>query len=649
MKRNALLINIREQTPPRKTSELVVATSQVASYEGQQYLNIDLFWRGELKARYFADGITFASCINGSWKTCKLENLARICMNKGVLKGGEMYYYQTCLEWNSKQDRITAQEYLGLPIDMYENNINGDKYMNAIKRKEKRIAEMMDKVPTLPEGLEDWLKKTVFPGNYLFVTKKKKRTDYFCTACQTSSWRKNGWHHGEQTVCPKCGKEVTVNSRTKQIQKREPVLVLQVMDKYNWMERQLRTRCTWGADGKEIEIFEDIRAIIPIHKTWGKLWYGIYKEADEFAQDFWDKNQIYKRFYESYLYPENLKETLPYGDLQYSRLDIIANRHQKINVNTFIVTYQDRKWVEYWIKAGLLRMTADLAKNYGMWGNPNYIRASESNLTRHLMINKNRLQRLKSMNGKLCTLRWLQYEEKREAQGSKKRITQESLDYLEEKHISPEECKEILKATGSVNRMVNYMKKQKISPHNLMNTWNDYLRMAENEGMDITDDIVRLPKDLKARHDELVKRINARINEKQLQEARKKYKKKDQEIMVHLPETRKYFWENEEYMIIPAGKCEELVREGQQLHHCVGASDLYMGRMAEGKSWILFLRKKEDINTPYYTIEIDMESNKIKQWYSAFDRKPDEEKIQKLLSTFTKQITKPKARILAAG
>ena len=73
-----------------------------------------------------------------------------------------------------------------------------------------------------------------------------------------------------------------------------------------------------------------------------------------------------------------------------------------------------------------------------------------------------------------------------------------------------------------------------------------------------------------------------------------------------------------------------------------------MDRMAEGKSWILFLRKKEDINTPYYTIEIDMESNKIKQWYSAFDRKPDEKKIQKLLSTFTKQITKPKARILAA-
>ena len=58
--------------------------------------------------------------------------------------------------------------------------------------------------------------------------------------------------------------------------------------------------------------------------------------------------------------------------------------------------------------------------------------------------------------------------------------------------------------------MVNYMKKQKTSPKSLAQIWADYLRMAQNEGLDVTDDIVRLPKDLKARHDELVERINAR-------------------------------------------------------------------------------------------------------------------------------------------
>lgn len=52
--------------------------------------------------------------------------------------------------------------------------------------------------------------------------------------------------------------------------------------------------------------------------------------------------------------------------------------------------------------------------------------------------------------------------------------------------------------------MVNYLKKQKIAPSKSTIIWRDYLRMAREEGYDITDDIVRLPKDLKARHDQLV-------------------------------------------------------------------------------------------------------------------------------------------------
>ena len=31
-------------------------------------------------------------------------------------------------------------------------------------------------------------------------------------------------------------------------------------------------------------------------------------------------------------------------------------------------------------------------------------------------------------------------------------------------------------------------------------------------------------------------------------------------------------------MIVPAAKCEELMKEGRALHHCVGAGDTYMAR-----------------------------------------------------------------------
>ena len=325
--------------------------------------------------------------------------------------------------------------------------------------------------------------------------------------------------------------------------------------------------------------------IIPRARNWGKVWYGTGCERDEFEQDFWDHNQTNKQFYKSYLYPENLKEVLAYGDsLQNSGLDILADIQRKINVNTFIVTFKARKWLEYWIKAGLIQLAEDVVELYGMWGNPEYIRTDGKKLTENLGLNGNRLHRLKEIDGGLDALKWLQYEEKREASGKKIKISKESLEFLSGKRVGTKECRKILNELGSVNRMVNYMKKQKINPNSLAQIWTDYLRMAQNEGLDVTDDIVRLPKDLKARHDELVERINARRDTEKVKKEAEKYERLNKEIVKHLPEAKRYFWENKDYMIIPAGQCEELIDEGRTLHHCVGASTRYMEKMAAGES-----------------------------------------------------------------
>ena len=84
------------------------------------------------------------------------------------------------------------------------------------------------------------------------------------------------------------------------------------------------------------------------------------------------------------------------------------------------------------------------------------------------------------------------------------------------------------------------------------------------------------------------------------------------------------------------------MREGRILHHCVGASSRYMEKMAAGETWILFLRRKDSLEDPYYTIEIDMKTDAIIQWYSEYDRKPDREKTQKVLGRFKKSLDKEK-------
>lgn len=81
----------------------------------------------------------------------------------------------------------------------------------------------------------------------------------------------------------------------------------------------------------------------------------------------------------------------------------------------------------------------------------------------------------------------------------------------------------------------------------------------------------------------------------------------------------------------------DIRREGKLQHHCVGATDRYMERMAKGETFILFLRQAETPETPYYTLEVEYDG-KIRQSYGAYDRKPDWEKIEPVLTGFTRKI-----------
>lgn len=55
------------------------------------------------------------------------------------------------------------------------------------------------------------------------------------------------------------------------------------------------------------------------------------------------------------------------------------------------------------------------------------------------------------------------------------------------KNLKISDCQDILDELESVNRMINYLKKQKIAPSKFTIIWRDYLRMAREEGYDTTD------------------------------------------------------------------------------------------------------------------------------------------------------------------
>lgn len=61
--------------------------------------------------------------------------------------------------------------------------------------------------------------------------------------------------------------------------------------------------------------------------------------------------------------------------------------------------------------------------------------------------------------------------------------------------------------------------------------------------------------------------------------------------------------ESDKYLIRVPNELEEITKEGILLHHCVGG---YLSSHANGHTNIIFLRKKENPDTPFYTIEVDV-------------------------------------------
>lgn len=650
MKRSALLKAIEPMPAPYQDNDSVSIISHVEFFDGADVLCLDLYWKEQLRGRYFADHKTHNAYVSHKWYTSKLNAIARMCKDETPLKTS-YYYWGADYYWETEEDKKRALDYLQTySVESYEDDLNRKKYNNRLQRKADRIDAIMDEIDCVPEDMEKWLQETVFP-DYMFVQKmgSGKRTKYSCTSCGSSSWTSQKLKHGQKWECPKCGKQVKVWSRNPEREERQNVVLLQPymheepemhMHVQRWAERQFHAVCSyrWG-EKKEIELNEDLRALIRPGENWGELYYGLYQDGDEFEQDWWDKNSANKHFMKSMLYPGNLDEVLPIGNLEHSGMKELADRGIKFHVNKYLVSFSKKPYLEYMVKAGLFTLAVDIVDRYYWWGDPKSINVDGRNMKQVLQLDGDHLFRMKSMNGSLNMLEWLQWQQD---EGHFYKISSESLEFLDKKQIYVDSLTDFIDEIGSVNRAVNYIRKQKGRADECARLWRDYIRMAEEEGRDIHDDIVRFPKDLKLRHDELMEIINnrrsARMAKEQAERNAKKYAELNAKIVEHLPDVKRLFWENKDYMLIPAGTCEELVTEGQTLHHCVGSSTTYMDRMAAGKSWILFLRKKEDLEKPYYTIEISMEEDKIIQWYSEYDRKPDKDVISQLLNRYTEQL-----------
>ena len=125
--------------------------------------------------------------------------------------------------------------------------------------------------------------------------------------------------------------------------------------------------------------------------------------------------------------------------------------------------------------------------------------------------------------------------------------------------------------------------------------WRDLLTMEKELGNDTTHDDVLMPGNLWRRHDEAAV-LTQELKRKRDQELVSTYgRKRYRELK------KKYAYSDGTLSIVIPTCAEEIENEGAALRHCVAG---YADRHIKGIKTIVFLRWKDDIETPYMTIEI---------------------------------------------
>uniref|UniRef100_UPI00359C1A52 PcfJ domain-containing protein n=1 Tax=Thomasclavelia spiroformis TaxID=29348 RepID=UPI00359C1A52 len=123
----------------------------------------------------------------------------------------------------------------------------------------------------------------------------------------------------------------------------------------------------------------------------------------------------------------------------------------------------------------------------------------------------------------------------------------------------------------------------------------------------------KYPDDIKKAHDDLMVKIET-----------VKSKKQDEAILNRVNDgLNKLRFADDKYVITPANSSEDLIRESAKLNHCVKT---YADKYAKGMTNIFLVRERENVNEPFYTLELI--DNDIKQLRGNHNCKPTGEVVK---------------------
>ncbi len=536
--------------------------------------------------------------------------------------------------WISPADQKLVRECLSSETGGYDGILD---FQQSIRKEElirrhRRETDPWDAdmalTPPLPKDWARWVNKVGIPENYIFYQYEKRgaKTGY-CTYCEKDVPLKSKPHHNKDGRCPCCHRKITYKAigrlgwclDTKEvcvylIQPRPDGFIVREF----WAGRRYRKE---DYKNPEVSCVEHWRVIYDPSLKPRTYYWGSYKQlcvrwiAGLPSYSWMGSNSIYISHgcQDGRVYGKTLPH-LAKGILKQTGLVDWIKAHEMVaNPDSYMTVCRKVPAFEQIWKAKLPKLTEEC------WKEPHQFEGlvknkQASSLAKMLGIGKQALNRLRQYNGGRFLLRWLQLEHE-----SGKPISDETLIWYCQQGIGVGELVFILGKMTPL-QIRNYLRRQaeaeKDSVRQVLNTWRDYLSMAEKLGLDTNDEIVYRVKLLRQRHDELVVRLRHSDNKEAAKEVLAQFPKVDETCQAI---REKFEYANDKYAIVVPTGALDIIVEGEFLHHCVGSSDRYWDRIERNEAYILFLRRAATPHLPYYTLEVEPDGT-VRQKRTMFDR-----------------------------
>ena len=173
----------------------------------------------------------------------------------------------------------------------------------------------------------------------------------------------------------------------------------------------------------------------------------------------------------------------------------------------------------------------------------------------------------------------------------------------------------------------------------------DYYEEIKRLGYDLNDRTYIRPRDLYEAHRHTSELLRIRHEAKMKAMRQKELELQKAGLAKYVKNLQSYIFTDGTYLIRPLRTVDEFIREGSVNHNCVGT---YITRCAQGHTAIMAIRKIDDPDTVFYTMEI--QDNKIMQCRTK-NNVPVAQgtAIDDFVKLYEKMILKPKQQLRREG